>query len=203
MTCGTTYGYTIYGCTIYGHPLRMTCMDTLDEGGLLIFSLFSSLLCFWHPHPHPQDRHVKITDFGFATTKSNSTTANSSAQGTTGSTTAAQHGARHNAQVGTVPWMAPELFSGLGGGMGEALDVYAFAVRIRTGIWILANPLRRATPPPLFPALPHRQWRTLSAHLASIRPPQVVLWELAAWRAPFEELHEEEARTRGALPRGR
>lgn len=76
----------------------------------------------------PQDLHIKVTDFGFSTTKSRSR----------------GHG---GAAAGTLCWMAPEVFSG--GVFAEAADTYAFGI---------------------------------------------VLWELAAWEAPYARLSEEQVR---------
>lgn len=73
---------------------------------------------------------MKITDFGFSTTKSRS---------------------RGQAAVGTPCWMAPEIFAGQP--FREAADVYSFGI---------------------------------------------VLWEVAAWEAPFAALTEEQVRARVA-----
>lgn len=77
-------------------------------------------------HFPPQDLHIKMTDFGFSTTKSRS---------------------RGVAQLGTPCWMAPEVFAG--SKFTDAADCYSFGI---------------------------------------------VLWELAAWEAPYASLGEEQVR---------
>ena len=68
-----------------------------------------------------QAEQIKITDFGFATTKMNSASLQPPVK-----------------QVGTAAWMAPELFAddAAARGQGKKVDVYAFAIVMwELGAW--------------------------------------------------------------------